>query len=149
MRKYYDDFNEDYEKGFEDGRKEFLEESNNDILSEEEVKDIIYETAKKYGLAVKSNKHYNYYYVRIYVRDEKFGGIEIRYDIANDVPLKKWDKNNSRHTNPELKLAIEGYLEQKDDKTLRDFELLAKQLNPLLKFWKELESMRLRFYKNQ
>ena len=135
MRKYYNEFNEEYERGYRAGRREALRESKDDFLSFEEVNDIIFKTAKKYGLKATRHNSKELYSINI----EHVGNLH----FYSDKDLTSMDLTERSIV---CTVSIEGAFNSgSNEKDIRRFADKIKQINAILNVWKELDSIDLTY----
>ena len=138
MRKYYDETNEEYERGYRAGRREALrnlDESNNKVLTVEEVNDIIRKMSKKY-------KYF-------YPGEQQNGFLTLNADLKSSGGLYFYPERN-KNKDGSYNLGITGHFSSRGDiADLRVFKAYANQANLLADMWKEIESMNITFTKDE
>lgn len=141
MRKYYDDVNEEYERGFRAGRREAMRmsESFDDLLTFEEVNDIIVKTAKKHGL--KATRHSPDDLYSIDIRDVG------RLDFYPSMNLDNFKKGDT-HINYDVE--IKGYFNSGTSlEDFHEFESSVDKINRIVAVWNDLKSINLSFSKKK
>ena len=137
MRKYYDETNEEYERGYSAGRREALrclDESNSKIFTVDEVNEILYKMSKKY-------KYF-------YPREKKNGFITLQSDFNSSglYFFIERDRNKDGSHN----LGIAGHFSSRGDVAdLRVFNAYVNDAKRLSDMWKEIESMNITFTKDE